>query len=348
MSFRFRALTAPGAAALQLWRFGGDAARLRALLGWSDEQAWPGATPRLQTIPAANAGEALDIALVRGLGPGELELCLHGGIGIARALRERCAQFGGVELPRRLDPALTARAPLAARLHWRAAAEAEAHPWQQHRDGAQAAAFARSVLAWREWATLARGEARLVLAGAPNAGKSSLMNAWLREHRVTVSPHPGTTRDAVEASVLLGQGADAGELILIDTAGLWAEAEGSDAQAVERSREVIASAWRVLWLLDGSQPPAPTMRAWPAARPDDLLLLTHADQPRHPEAGALAQAFPGQAVGEFDLTRQAVEAVGACRLELERQLGPPPPSDRWLPLDPELWNELEAAAAAQE
>ena len=71
----------------------------------------------------------------------------------------------------------------------------------------------------------ARDGATVVLAGAPNAGKSSLLNALVGEARVIVSDEPGTTRDAVE--VLLD--GDPWPIRLVDTAGLR-----SDAGLVER------------------------------------------------------------------------------------------------------------------
>ncbi len=57
---------------------------------------------------------------------------------------------------------------------------------------------------------------RVVLAGSPNAGKSSLFNALLRRHAALVSPHPGTTRDYLEAAILI----DEVPIELVDTAGL--------------------------------------------------------------------------------------------------------------------------------
>jgi len=57
---------------------------------------------------------------------------------------------------------------------------------------------------------------RVVLAGRPNAGKSSILNAFLSRPRAIVSPHPGTTRDVLEASVDWG----GLPIVLIDTAGL--------------------------------------------------------------------------------------------------------------------------------
>ncbi len=90
--------------------------------------------------------------------------------------------------------------------------------------------------------------ARVVLAGPPNAGKSSLFNAILKRERAIVTPHAGTTRDTLEAVVDL-QGIP---LTLVDTAGLRFEAEDIEAMGIERSREEIDAADLILFVVDAS------------------------------------------------------------------------------------------------
>lgn len=343
MSFRFRMQTAPGAAALQLWTLTGEPDALHEVLGGDDPLD---STPRLRRLRASD-GSVLDEVVARRPAPDELELSLHGGLGVARALREHLIACGGEEEPRRADALIRARSPLAARLVLAVNAyEPDTLDRYARAEGGMDA-LAAKMLRRRDWSVLARGEARLVLAGMANAGKSSLLNAWLREQRVTVSPHPGTTRDAVEATIVWGEGADAAELQLVDTAGLWAEATGTDARAVEQSRAVIAAAWRVLWVLDGSRAPQSEVAGWPLAREHDLLLVTHADAAPHPQAEAAVSAFPGTSVGRFSLTAQPAEAVRACSEALRAQLGPPPQPGEWFPLDPDTWARLEAALAAR-
>lgn len=85
----------------------------------------------------------------------------------------------------------------------------------------------------------ARGYApRAVLAGAPNAGKSSLANALLGEDRLLVSPVAGTTRDWVEIPVHTSLGT----VVLVDTAGLGASTGDLDALAQERTRKALERA----------------------------------------------------------------------------------------------------------
>jgi tRNA modification GTPase len=95
---------------------------------------------------------------------------------------------------------------------------------------------------------LYRDGALVVIAGRPNAGKSSLFNRLLREDRAIVTDIPGTTRDWIEAWVSL-----AGIPIrLIDTAGLHAAEDPVEKIGVARSRELLGEADLVLHLIDGT------------------------------------------------------------------------------------------------
>ncbi len=88
----------------------------------------------------------------------------------------------------------------------------------------------------------------LVLAGRPNAGKSSLLNLLLGYERAIVSPIPGTTRDTVEAETVLRNI----PVRITDTAGLRESADPIEQLGVERSRRSIAAARLTIWLLDAS------------------------------------------------------------------------------------------------
>ncbi|MBR2094776.1 MAG: tRNA modification GTPase [Fibrobacter sp.] len=88
-----------------------------------------------------------------------------------------------------------------------------------------------------------------VLYGAPNAGKSSLVNALLGEDRILVSNIPGTTRDFVEVRLFL----DGGEIRLVDTAGIADKAtDALDALSMEKSKEILAEADMKILVLDGA------------------------------------------------------------------------------------------------
>ena len=88
-----------------------------------------------------------------------------------------------------------------------------------------------------------------VIAGPPNAGKSSLLNALLEAERAIVSDIPGTTRDIIEDRVAV----DGVVLRLRDTAGLRATSDAIEAQGVERARAALARAELVLLVVDGSK-----------------------------------------------------------------------------------------------
>ncbi len=99
-----------------------------------------------------------------------------------------------------------------------------------------------ALLATQPLAELGREGVTVVLAGAPNAGKSSLFNALLGDARALVSGIPGTTRDAIEALL----DAEPWPLRLVDTAGLREDAAELEQLGVEVSRRRLAGAHLVL------------------------------------------------------------------------------------------------------
>lgn len=101
---------------------------------------------------------------------------------------------------------------------------------------------------------------RVVIAGLPNAGKSSLLNALVRRDVAIVTEHAGTTRDVVEVEFDLG----GFPVVISDTAGLRDAQDPVEAIGVGRSRQRISTADLVLWLQDtrlGSRPEIPEVDA---------------------------------------------------------------------------------------
>jgi tRNA modification GTPase len=90
---------------------------------------------------------------------------------------------------------------------------------------------------------------RVVIAGPPNVGKSSLVNALAGFQRAIVSEIAGTTRDALTVQVAF----EGWPVELTDTAGLR-DAEGLEAEGIERARRVLREADLVVWVMDSSQP----------------------------------------------------------------------------------------------
>ena len=117
-----------------------------------------------------------------------------------------------------------------------------------------------------------REGARLALVGAPNAGKSSLLNALLGFERALVHDRPGTTRDYLEAALEI----EGVPLVAVDTAGLRATDDPVEAAGVERALAVAREADLILYLADRSQPrPDPPSLPWERT----IRLATKADLP---------------------------------------------------------------------
>jgi tRNA modification GTPase len=104
---------------------------------------------------------------------------------------------------------------------------------------------------------LVREGLAVTIAGPPNAGKSSLLNALLAEDRAIVSAIPGTTRDTLEERVSIG-----GVLVrLTDTAGVRADAGELERLGIARTKRALATAALVLVVVDGSVAIGPDARA---------------------------------------------------------------------------------------
>jgi tRNA modification GTPase len=103
----------------------------------------------------------------------------------------------------------------------------------------------------------------VALVGAPNAGKSSLLNALVGRERAIVSPIAGTTRDVIEATIELG----GIPVRLLDTAGIGVPRDDVEAEGIRRSRAAIAESDVLLVVVDGSRPPARRVLEETANRP---------------------------------------------------------------------------------
>lgn len=95
----------------------------------------------------------------------------------------------------------------------------------------------------------ARTRPRVVIAGPPNAGKSSLFNALLGRERALVSSSPGTTRDYVEMELGVG----GVTLTLVDTAGIRRAHDPVEAAGVQRTQGQVEGADLVVWLVAADQ-----------------------------------------------------------------------------------------------
>jgi len=128
----------------------------------------------------------------------------------------------------------------------------------------------------RQWLERPRAEPlkqgiRVVAAGPPNSGKSSLINAIAGEERAIVTDIPGTTRDHIEVPLALG----GVPVVLTDTAGLRESGDAIEAIGVARATALMEAADVLLWLGDPSEAPE-----------HPLLIKVHAkaDLPRRASA----------------------------------------------------------------
>ncbi len=108
---------------------------------------------------------------------------------------------------------------------------------------------------------------RIALIGAPNAGKSSLLNRLLGSDRAIVTPIPGTTRDTIEETVELG----GIPCVLIDTAGLRETEDELEIHGIQRSLEAVGTSDMIWYIHDSVLPLPPSLPYY------DLLVWNKAD-----------------------------------------------------------------------
>ncbi|WP_462328694.1 tRNA uridine-5-carboxymethylaminomethyl(34) synthesis GTPase MnmE [Thiohalocapsa halophila] len=159
-------------------------------------------------------------------------------------------------------------------------------------------------------ATAKRGERLrdgllVVIAGAPNAGKSSLLNALSESDRAIVTPVPGTTRDLLHADVQI----DGLPLRVVDTAGLRLSPDPIEQEGVRRAREQIDQADLLLWVVDDADPDAAV------APPADLP----AQVPRLVVRNKID--LSGRAPGDFPPTQPDRRATAAAAIACSATTG---------------------------
>ena len=112
----------------------------------------------------------------------------------------------------------------------------------------------------------------VAIAGKPNAGKSSLFNALIKEDRALVTKVAGTTRDTISAELEVS----GLNVTLLDTAGLRKAKGTVEALGVERAIETLEKADAIIWTIDGTKKPSAAeekeIKKWQAVKP--VLVLT--------------------------------------------------------------------------
>ena len=113
------------------------------------------------------------------------------------------------------------------------------------------------LLTTHRYGDLLRDGLKTVILGAPNAGKSSLLNALVGRERALVSSEPGTTRDFIEERIQVGPHL----LRLVDTAGLNPRPGEIERLGMAKTAECLAEADLVLWVQDATLMHSPTLPA---------------------------------------------------------------------------------------
>jgi tRNA modification GTPase len=173
--------------------------------------------------------------------------------------------------------------------------------------------FLRSYEAGRRF----RDGATVVIAGVANVGKSRLLNRLAGEERAIVTETPGTTRDYLHADVPIG----GVPVTLIDTAGLRETADPVEREGVRRSREIVASADLVLFVLDGSRASTTGDRSAyeEVALLPHLLLLNKSDLAEAEEGSGFAGTGKR---GVFRLSAKTGEGIGDLVAAVAREVAP--------------------------
>jgi tRNA modification GTPase len=284
--------------------------------GPSHADAGPG---RLQLGHIVDAGLVIDEALVHADLAGA-EINIHGGSAAAGEVLALFERLGAVVAPAPADApgqlplahprwnnpaiggemlqalahAITATATAAVTRQWAAGVSelvSGTPKGEQLREAASGLGRMKSVLSPPE----------VVLVGAPNAGKSSLMNALVGRGVCIVNQTAGTTRDWVREPAAVG----GLPVYLTDTAGLWDAPAGIDAEAVRRAKARAQQADLVLLLAPGGLAPKPVWLQGPKV----LRIASQSDLvPPGPGADAAVSAVTG-------------EGLDALRLRILHELG---------------------------
>jgi len=169
---------------------------------------------------------------------------------------------------------------------------------------------------------------RVVVAGAPNVGKSSLVNALTGYPRCIVAATPGTTRDVVTTRLAL----DGWLIELSDTAGQRSGAEALEEQGIRRARTSAAKADLCLWLLDASALPV-----WPSEPLTAVqYVISKSDLPL-----AWDTASAPDAVRVSSVTGAGLAEL--CATLIARLVPNPPPPGTAVPFTSHLCDGVEAA-----
>ncbi len=161
---------------------------------------------------------------------------------------------------------------------------------------------------------LLRDGMTLVIAGAPNAGKSSLLNALAGRDTAIVTDIPGTTRDLLRERIEI----DGMPLHLVDTAGLRDSSDPVEQEGIRRAREQINLADRILWIFDDVEDPQHAGLD-PDLLPEGIPLTLIRNKIDRSGSRAGLEAKSGWT--EIALSARSGEGLGLLREHLKHSMG---------------------------
>ena len=141
-----------------------------------------------------------------------------------------------------------------------------------------------------------------VICGKPNVGKSTLMNAFLKEDRVIVTPVPGTTRDVIEEVISI----DGIALRIADTAGIIEPSTLIDKESVNKSRKCLENADLALLLMDNSKEMSEEDRVVieMVKGKKAIVVINKIDLPKKLDTGELKDHLNGRAMVEVSAAKR--------------------------------------------
>ncbi len=170
------------------------------------------------------------------------------------------------------------------------------------------------LIATAETGRILREGLRVVIFGATNAGKSSLLNCMLGFDRAIVNEMHGTTRDSIEERINLRGVA----LRLFDTAGLRSPENLVERQGIERTQRTLETADLRLHIVDANAPRPADFRT----NPDELLTLNKSDLPEHVDWSSTdaIRISCKTGAGLPELTDEIYRRIGGAKLSAESSL----------------------------
>ncbi|MBN2104383.1 tRNA uridine-5-carboxymethylaminomethyl(34) synthesis GTPase MnmE [bacterium] len=151
---------------------------------------------------------------------------------------------------------------------------------------------------------------RLVIAGRPNVGKSSLLNRLIEKERAIVTDVPGTTRDTIEEMLDI----EGVLFVITDTAGLRSESGLVEKEGIRRTYAALNAADMIIWMTDASQPWLPEdenlLLSVRQAQVPCFYTVNKIDLKPHPDISRLTQGIPNQDILKISaLTGQGIDTL---------------------------------------